>query len=142
MTRLIDIPKIATALTLTGILAAGTWFVNVQIMNNRLQTVEKSTRSIVEIHTAVNNLIVEIKHTNSAVIKNAERTDQAYAKIATTREESLVGFLALESIATVQKSLVASVATLSTSVTELSTILKYRNGMASIDIQSTDPYPN
>lgn len=138
MRRFINPTTIISSLIITLILGTASWYVTTQV---RLNSIEQKTDTAREVRDSVNKLIVELKHTNSAVLKNAERTELAYAKIVITREESLVGFLALESIATVQKSLVASVASLSTSVTELSTIIKYRNGMASIDMYSTDPHP-
>ena len=138
MTHIIELPKIVTTLVVTAILGALSWYVSTQVMDNRLKNVEQHTQTSKELQASVNKLIVELSHTNTAVLKNTADNAKFTKAHNELREESIVGYMGLKSIATIQTSLVKSVSSLNSSVIELKTIMRVREGIAS----STPTYPD
>ena len=127
MLHLIDIPKIVTSLVITTIIGGATWYVATQV---RLNNIEQKTHDSAELRDAVNRLVIELSHTNNAVQENANNSKTAVDKMTSLREESIVGYMSLKSIVVVQESLIKSVGSLNTSVTELRTLMNYRNPVA------------
>jgi hypothetical protein len=143
MTNLIDTPKIVTALIVTTIIGVASWYVSTQVMDNRLKNVENQSRETKDLYAAVSTLVIEIAHTNKNVLQNTKDTRLAAIAHNKLREESIVGYVGLKSIATIQTSLVKSVASLNNSVIELRTIMQIRNNMVSVtSTQKDTPHPN
>ena len=135
MVQFINVSHIVTAILLSSIIAVASWYVTSQI---RLNTIEGRTENNAELQDSVNRLIIELSHTNEAVGANSQNSKEITNRMDAFREESIVGFVSLKSIVVVQESLIKSVNTLNTSVTELKTMMKYREAVVT-NTPFTDP---